>query len=196
MKYRIYQIPFLLAVLFSFNCRTANPRVNIATELGDIIIELYPEKAPLTVANFLRYVDEDLFRGARFYRTVTLDNQPDNDVNIEVIQGGLFTEDYILPPLAHETTLMTGLKHLDGTVSMARLEPGTASSEIFICIGDQPALDYGGQRNPDGQGFAAFARVISGMEVVRRIQALPASGQYLEPHLTIRSITRMAKKSP
>ncbi|MFC1481344.1 peptidylprolyl isomerase [Candidatus Neomarinimicrobiota bacterium] len=196
MKYIISRIPYLLAVLFVINCGPPNPNVNISTGIGDIIIELYPDKAPLTAANFLRYIDEDLFRDARFYRTVTLDNQPYNDVKIEVIQGGLFADDYVLPPIPHETTSMTGLRHLDGTVSMARLEPGTASSEIFICIGDQPALDFGGMRNPDGQGFAAFGRVISGMEVVRKIHALPESGQYLEPHLFIKSITRIDIKSP
>jgi peptidyl-prolyl cis-trans isomerase A (cyclophilin A) len=196
MKSKIYQIHLLLAVLFVCSCGTANPKVNIATELGDITIELYPDKAPVTVANFLRYVDEDLFGDARFYRTVTMDNQPDNDVKIEVIQGGLFTDDYILPPIQHETTLMTGLKHLNGTVSMARVEPGTASSEIFICIGNQPALDFGGKRNPDGQGFAAFGRVISGMDVVRKIHALPESGQHLEPHLPINSIARSNIKAP
>lgn len=196
MLYRLSKFLIILAVMLAANCGSNNPKINIATELGDIIIELFPDQAPITVTNFLRYVDEDLFADARFYRTVTLTNQPDNDVKIEVIQGGLFIDDYILPAIAHETTLTTGLKHLDGTISMARLEPGTASTEIFICIGDQPALDYGGKRNPDGQGFAAFGRVILGMDVVRKIQALPESGQYLLPHLPIKSIRRVQTKSP
>ena len=196
MLQRIFQVPVILAFLIAANCGRANPTVNIATGLGDIIVELYTAKAPVTVANFLRYVDEDLFGDARFYRTVTMANQPHNDIKIEVIQGGLFDDDDLLPPIAHETTLATGLKHLNGTLSMARLEPGTASSEIFICVGDQPSLDYGGMRNPDGQGFAAFGRVISGMEVVRAIHELPESDQYLDPQLPIISIKRLDTKSP
>jgi peptidyl-prolyl cis-trans isomerase A (cyclophilin A) len=81
-----------------------------------------------------------------------------------------------LPPIQQETTAQTGLKHLDGTISMARLEPGSATSEFFICVGDQPELDFGGKRYADGQGFAAFGRVTQGMEVVRAIQALPSGG--------------------
>ena len=80
--------------------------------------------------------------------------------------------------IRHETTRETGLRHLDGVISMARMGPGTANTEIFICIGDQPELDFGGKRNPDGQGFGAFGRVVEGMEVVRRIQAKEADGQY------------------
>jgi peptidyl-prolyl cis-trans isomerase A (cyclophilin A) len=171
-----------------------DPVVLLRTGLGDIRIEVFATRAPVTAANFLRYVDEDRFRGAVFYRTVTMDNQPDNEIKIEVIQGGLGDdpEGLGLPPIVHETTDSTGVLHLDGTVSMARSAPGTASSEIFICIGDQPDLDFGGRRNPDGQGFAAFGRVIEGMDVVRKIQALPAEGQLLEPPVEITGVTRVA----
>ena len=196
MLHKLFKVPVILAMLFVVNCGSANPTVIITTQLGAITIELFPKQAPVTVANFLRYIDDDLFGDARFYRTVTMNNQPANDFRIEVIQGGLFTDDYVLPPIAHETTLVTGLKHLDGTISMARNEPGTASSEIFICIGDQPSLDYGGMRNPDGEGFSAFGRVILGMDVVRAIQALPEYGQYLEPHLPITAIKRVATNEP
>lgn len=155
-----------------------NPQVKIQTELGQIVLELYPQQAPLTVANFLRYVDEGRYRGATFYRVVRLDNQPQSRVKIEVIQGGLGMDEHPakLPPIPHESTQETGLRHLDGTVSMARLEPGSTHSEFFICLGDQPELDFGGRRNPDGQGFAAFGRVTEGMEVVRAIQGQPAGG--------------------
>jgi peptidyl-prolyl cis-trans isomerase A (cyclophilin A) len=88
-----------------------------------------------------------------------------------------------------ERTSVTGLRHLDGTLSMARDGPDTATSDFFICIGDQPSLDFGGKRNPDGQGFAAFGHVVGGMDVVRRIQAAPADGQSLTPPVRIRSIT-------
>jgi len=163
------------------------PTVTIVTEKGDIVVELYPNRAPYTVYNFLKYVDEDRYNGATFYRTVTLDNQPDDSIKIEVIQGGLYDDNHprALSPVNHETTKKTGIKHLNGTISMARNAPGTATSEFFICIGDQPELDYGGKRNPDGQGFAAFGRVIKGMDVVRVIHGSPAIGQALTPRIKI-----------
>jgi peptidyl-prolyl cis-trans isomerase A (cyclophilin A) len=182
---------WLLVAVFLAGCGDGNPRVMIKTEFGDITVEIYEHKCPITAANFLRYVEEDRFQGATFYRVVTMDNQPNNDIKIEVIQGGL-GEDSLglgLPPIEHEPTDRTGILHRDGTISMARLEPGTASSEFFICIGDQPELDYGGKRNPDGQGFAAFGRVISGMDVVRKIQARPADGQWLTPEVRIAGVT-------
>ena len=181
-------ITILIVILFS--CGKRNPRVIISTEPGDITVELYPDKAPVTVANFIRYIEENRFKGATFYRVVTQDNQPDNDVKIEVIQGGLFEDNHpqALPPIKHETTQQTGILHLDGTVSMARYGPGTATSEFFICIGDQPSLDYGGNRNSDGQGFAAFGRVVKGMDVVRKIQQQPEKDQYLKPRIKILKI--------
>ena len=170
------------------------PRVRLVTELGDIVVEVYPEKAPETVANFLSYVDEDRFEGATFYRTVTPTNQPDNDVKIEVIQGGLSMEDdhpARLPPIRHETTEETGIPHEDGVISMARNEPGTASSEFFLTVGPQPELDYGGERNPDGQGFAAFGRVVQGMDVVREIHRRPETGQMLDEPVRILRVERV-----
>lgn len=170
-----------------------NPRILMKTELGDILIEVYPDKAPITVANFLRYVDEDRFEGASFYRVVTMDNQPQSDIKIEVIQGGLSRTGGSdpLPPIEHETTDKTGVLHTDGAISMARLMPGSASSEFFICVGDQPSLDFGGMRNRDGQGFAAFGKVIEGMDVVRKIQEQPAARQYLPKPLKILSVKRV-----
>jgi peptidyl-prolyl cis-trans isomerase A (cyclophilin A) len=168
-----------------------NPRVLIRTEKGDIAVEIDLVRAPITAANFLRYVDAGLYDGSTFHRTVTPDNQPDNRIRIEVIQGGELPPDKEFPPIAHETTAATGLKHLDGTISMARDKPGTATSSFFFCINDQPELDFGGRRNPDGQGFAAFGRVVRGMEVVRAIQALPARGQQLTPPVKIISVRRM-----
>ncbi len=169
-----------------------NPRITISTEFGEVILELFAEQAPVTVDNFLRYVDEDRFTDAVFYRTVRTDNQPNNKIKIEVIQGGLKADDHpqVLALIPHETTAQTGIQHTDGTISMARNEPGTASSEFFICIDDQPALDFGGMRNPDSQGFAAFGRVISGMDVVRMIQSQPAIEQALTPEVRILKISR------
>jgi kynurenine formamidase/cyclophilin family peptidyl-prolyl cis-trans isomerase len=170
-----------------------NPRVRIRTALGDIEVEVYERKAPVTAANFLQYVDRGLFKGASFYRVVRPDNQPDNAVKIEVIQGGLrFSPGQnAFPPIEHETTARTGILHKDGVISMARSAPGSATSEFFICIGDQPELDFGGKRNPDGQGFAAFGRVAAGMDSVRKIQQLPDEGQILKEKVAILNVERI-----
>jgi peptidyl-prolyl cis-trans isomerase A (cyclophilin A) len=180
----------ILIILIFFNCGNRNPEVLIKTSLGDIVVEIYEKEAPITSANFLSYVKKGRYHGATFYRTVRMDNQPNNDIKIEVIQGGLKEDDQnlSLPPIHHETTEKTGILHKDGVISMARNEPGTASSEFFICIGDQPELDFGGKRNPDGQGFAAFGRIIQGMEIVSKIQNQPASGQWLNPEIVINEI--------
>jgi len=169
------------------------PKVCIVTPLGAIVCELYPDKAPATCKNFLQYVDEDRYKDAKFYRVVTLENQPANKIKIEVIQGGLLEYNHpnMLKPIVHETTMQTGIRHEDGTISMARLEPGSASSEFFICINKQPQLDFGGIRNPDGQGFSAFGKVIKGMEVVRSIQALGNTNQILNETVQIESIYRL-----
>jgi len=171
-------------------------RVSIETDLGDIEVELDSVKAPKTVANFLRYVDGKFYDGGRFHRTVTPDNQPKNKTKIEVIQAGTNPkrEKDDFEPIKLERTKDTKIAHKDGTISMARDEPDTATSDFFICIGDQPELDFGGKRNPDGQGFAAFGRVVKGMDVVRKIQKSPADGQTLKPPVTIRAISRRSEK--
>lgn len=157
------------------------------TGFGEIKAELYVDKAPVTAGNFLRYVEEGRYEGAIFYRTVRMDNQPNNKVKIEVLQGGLYVDGHPakLAMIRHETTGETGVLHKAGVLSMARWGPGTADSEFSICIGDQPELDFGGKRNPDGQGFAAFGKVIEGMEVVREIHQQPAEGQRLRPFVKI-----------
>ena len=175
-------------------CLAVSPPVvvTLQTELGEIVLEVDAVRAPVTAANFLRYVDAGRYDGGRFHRTVRLDNQPGKDLLIEVVQAGvkadLVSSDYAPIPL--ERTNKTGLRHRDGTLSMARDGPDTATSDFFICIGDQPSLDFGGKRNPDGQGFAAFGRVLQGMDVVRRIQAAPSDGQFLTPPILIRSARR------
>ena len=188
MKKHILLLTFLMVSCIH---ETAIP-ISMETELGSIQMVLYPDRAPITVSNFLMYVDENRYKDFHFYRVVHMENQPDNDVKIEVIQGGLGFDKHPmeLPTILHETTDKTGIRHLNGTLSMARLEPGTASSEIFICINDQPELDFGGKRNPDGQGFAAFGKVISGMDVVRKIQLLPETNQILDKVVKVNSIQR------
>ncbi|MDX1404679.1 MAG: peptidylprolyl isomerase [Woeseiaceae bacterium] len=172
-------------------------RVTMTTSEGAIEIELYPDKAPLTTENFLRLVDGGHLDGGSFYRVVTYDND-NGKPKIEVIQGGL-GGDGPFEPIGHETTAQTGILHKDGVISMARGAVGTASSEFFICIGDQPGLDYGKTRNADKQGFAAFGKVVAGMDVVRRINQLPADapsdseytrGQILTDPVEIISVRR------
>lgn len=177
-------------------------RVRVQTELGDIVIEVDPIRAPLTTANFLKYVDGGHYDGGVFHRTVKMDNQPESTVKIEVIQAGVnpdrAKQGFAVIPL--ERTSVTGILHKDGVVSMARGAPDSATSGWFVCINDQPSLDFGGNRNPDGQGFAAFGRVITGMDVVRNIQAAPSStnrttnteAQRLIPPIKILKIARMS----
>ncbi|MFN0110176.1 MAG: peptidylprolyl isomerase [Blastocatellia bacterium] len=170
-------------------------RVLIQTELGDIEIELDAKHAPSTTENFLRYVDAGYYDGGRFHRTVKLkpDNQPNNTVKIEVIQAGLNpgkTKDNF-GPIKLERTNATGLKHKDGVISMARSTADTATSDFFICLGDQPELDFGGKRNADGQGFAAFGKVTKGMDVVKKIHQSPLKDQALTPPIKIIKAKRL-----
>ena len=157
------------------------PVVAIETTLGTIFCEIDTIHAPVTATNFLSHIQKNTYKNAVFYRVVRTDNQPDNQTKIEVIQGGLYADEEIdkTKPIIHETTKETGVHHFNGTISMARNEPGTASTEFFICVGNQPELDFGGKRNPDGQGFAAFGKVTKGMEVVREIQIQKDKNQYL-----------------
>ena len=182
----------------------------IETASGSITVRLEPSKAPITTANFLSYVDRGFYDGGRFHRTVRLDNQsnallkiensdlgisdsggtkplPNDAVPIEVIQGGinLDRKGEQGPGIPLERTRDTGLRHVDGAISMGRTTVDSAISDFFICIYDQPELDFGGKRNVDGQGFAAFGQVIEGMDVVRAIQASPSDGQSLSPPIQI-----------
>jgi peptidyl-prolyl cis-trans isomerase A (cyclophilin A) len=169
------------------------PRVRIETEVGSIVAELNERAAPVTVSNFLRYVEGRFFDGGSFFRTVTPSNQPNNNVKIQVIQAECLPmrEKDSFPPIPLERTRDTGLRHRDGTLSMARDGPDTAQSSFSICVGDQPELDFAGKRNPDGQGFAAFGQVTEGMDVVRKIQGSPANGQRLTPVIRIVRVVRV-----
>lgn len=167
--------------------------VVIETAHGEIAVELEAAAAPGTTANFLAYVDGGHYDGGRFHRTVTMENQPDDDVKIEVIQGGTNPDKprERAGSIPLERTSVTGLRHVDGAISMARRAPDSAVSDFFVCIGDQPELDFGGRRNPDGQGFAAFGRVTRGMDVVRAIQQAPHEAQRLTPPVPIVRIFRV-----
>jgi len=167
-------------------------RVRVQTELGDIVMEIDAKRAPNTAANFLRYLNAGHYDGGTFHRTVKMNNQPDSPVKIEVIQAGVNPDRAKegFPPILLERTSVTGLRHTDGVISMARGQADSATSGWFICINDQPSLDYGGARNPDGQGFAAFGRVVQGMEVVRKIQQAPnTDAQRLTPPIKILKVT-------
>lgn len=180
----------------AFSCAPAAPtapaevQVTLETELGDIVLAIDTVKAPITASNFLRYVDAGLYEGGTFFRSVRTDNQPDDSIRIEVIQGGANPQRSggFFEPIPLETTAQTGLSHLEGTLSMARSGPDTATHSYFICVADEPELDFGGYRQPDGQGFAAFGRVVQGMDVVRAIQAGQVRGQsLLDPVVTTRA---------
>lgn len=166
------------------------PLVRVWTEAGTFDVQLDPVSAPRTVANFLWYVEQGAYQGGRVHRTVTTapDNQPNNTVKIDVIQAGPRADFAAAPPIPLERTSVTGLRHEDGTISMARGGPDTATGDFFICVGAQPSLDFGGQRNPDGQGFAAFGRVVRGMEIVRKIHQASANGQTLAPPVGVTRI--------
>ncbi|MDP2763916.1 MAG: peptidylprolyl isomerase [Brevundimonas sp.] len=166
-------------------------RVILETSAGTILVEIDP-RAPITAANFLRYVDEGRFDGTDFYRGMELGG------GTGVVQGGTSNApDRILPPIAHEPTSQTGLRHVDGALSMARFDPGTADGDFFIIVGALPGFDA--RSAPPDPGFAVFGRVVEGMEVVRAILAAPKSptegegfmrGQMLDPRVRILSARR------
>ena len=202
---KIFKLKFTLTLFLAVslvNYVSANEEkiinVTLQTTVGTIHIELYSEKAPISVANFLRYTDDGYFNNTSFYRAVRYEND-NGSPKIEVIQGGIGDGERAYPMIRHESTNITGLKHLDGTLSMSRGAVDTATSDFFICIGDQSGLDYGASRNSDGLGFAAFGRVTSGMDIVRKIHQMPSDkltdnsyvkGQLINNPIIIKTIQR------
>ena len=202
---KIFKLKFTLTLFLAVslvNYVSANEEkiinVTLQTTVGTIHIELYSEKAPISVANFLRYADDGYFNNTSFYRTVRYEND-NGSPKIEVIQGGIGDGERAYPMIRHESTNISGLKHLDGTLSMSRGAVDTATSDFFICIGDQSGLDYGASRNSDGLGFAAFGRVTSGMDIVRKIHQMPSDkltdnsyvkGQLINNPIIIKTIQR------
>ncbi|MBU1012810.1 MAG: peptidylprolyl isomerase [Bacteroidetes bacterium] len=185
---------FLLGILFlagihSFSQKTIS--CVIKTEFGDIFIELYPEQAPVTVSNFMRYVDNDLYRNTKFFRVCTPENEAERDIKIQVIQVDEISAEKMFDPIPIETTQQTKLLHKNGTLSMARAEPNSAQCSFSIIINDQPELDFNGKRNPDGQGFAAFGQVTKGMDIVLKIQTQANVNQILVKPILIYNIQRM-----
>ncbi len=174
--------------------RPGTVRVTITTTRGPILIELEREKAPVTVANFLRYVDAKRFDGTAFYRAMKLGE------NAGLVQGGVKNQTkLIFPPIAHESTAKTGLTHDDGALSLARAEPGTGRGDFFIVIGSVPTLDANPAATGDKLGYAVFGHVLNGMDVVRQILTAPTSataggaamrGQILTAPVRILSVRR------
>jgi peptidyl-prolyl cis-trans isomerase A (cyclophilin A) len=177
-----FSIFSVLCLMMLISCSSLKlPLVKFTTPYGIIVLEMDTVRAPVSARNFLNLAEMGVLNDAFFYRVVRSDNQSNNPVVIEVVQGGLFFDSLInrFPVIVHEPTSKTGILHRNGVISMARNEPGTASTEFFICVGDQPELNYGGRRNPDGMGFAAFGKVVRGMKTVQKIQRLPDNNQYL-----------------
>jgi peptidyl-prolyl cis-trans isomerase A (cyclophilin A) len=170
------------------------PHIIISTGAGDIEVELYPKQAPRTAGAFLSYIDSGFYKKGSFYRVLNDDNQVTGAGASRLIQGGIWKTNHAkavgVPGVPHEPTNMTHIQHTDGTVSLARSEPGTGTTEFFICVGDQPGFDFGGENNPDGQGYAAFGRVVKGMDVVRTIYARPENNQSFTPSIPIYNIVR------
>ena len=195
MKARMWPILALLAVMGQ--AAPDNVLVRIETPLGNVDVAVDAVHAPVTAGNFLKYVDGHFYDGGRFHRATRPDNYtpaPPNRPPMEIIQAGINPgrREDAFPPIPLERTSVTGLKHVVGTISMARgNQADTAVSDFFICLDDQPSLDFGGHRFDDSQGAAAFGHVVKGMDVVRRIQQQPVQGQSLNPPVPITRITRL-----
>ena len=188
----MHKLIFLAAVLFLFSCNNnKNLQILITTSLGNIEAELYPDKAPKTVAAFLSYIDSGFYKNSSFYRVLFVEAMASN-FNTGIIQGGIWHSNnkkaIELPGITHESPKQTELSHTTGTLSLARTTPGTANSEFFICIGNQTGYDSSKNYNPDGLGFAAFGRVISGMDIVRAIHNQSANGEFFIKPVTILNI--------
>lgn len=171
----------------------ASPKVQIDTTAGTFEIELDYEKAPVAVANFLTYVHDGLYSNGKFHRVLTAENQPEKDAKIIGIQAYADQEakSKFLTPIKLEPTNKTGMLHLAGTISMVSSNSDSAQDHFLICIDDQPELDSGGNRNPDGQRFAAFGKVIKGMEIVKKIHQSPSKDQELTPAIKIQRMVRL-----
>ena len=198
MRKCIFSLCFLLAAGLLPSCHSASdparPHVIIQTAAGDIEVELYPRQAPKTAGAFLSYVDSGFYKNASFYRVLNEDNQVTGAAISNLIQGGIWKTNHAkavsVPGVPHEPTSQTHILHTNGVISLARDKPGTGTTEFFICVGDQPGFDYGGENNPDGQGYAAFGKVIKGMDVVRTIYHSPENNQRFTPPIQIDNISR------
>ena len=197
MRTNYFWVVLLVLNALSPGCSSPNPatpHIRILTSAGDIELELYPGQAPRSVAAFLSYIDSGFYNNGSFYRVLNDENQSSDAAKSELIQGGIWRSNHkkaaSLPGIPHETTQQSHILHKDGVISLARTGPGTATTEFFICIGDQPGFDFGGGNNPDGQGYAAFGKVVKGMDIVRNIYARPENNQSFDPPIAIYNIEK------
>lgn len=185
------RIVILLFCIFLFasctNKKSEFPHIVIQTNYGDIEADLYPAKAPKTVAAFLSYIDKGFYKNTTFYRVLKDEEMP-TDYNSGLIQGGVWPNLKSVAGIEHESTKQTGLSHTSGTLSMARTSVGTATTEFFICIGEQTSLDAGRSGTTDSLGFAAFGKVTKGMTIVRKIQATRSTGDQFDEKIKIVNI--------
>ncbi|HEY5463634.1 MAG TPA: peptidylprolyl isomerase [Hanamia sp.] len=190
----------LIIILGSAGCtqskKYTKPTIDIETYYGDIIVELYPEKAPKTVAAFLSYVDSGYYKNTSFYRVLKKDDQAMNVAKTQLIQGGLwqtkFKKQQTIPGIPLETTKQTGILHTEGVISLARNEdPNSGNTEFFICMDDEPDYDYGGDASPDKKGYVTFGKVIDGMKYVRQIHEQPDFETNFTPSIKIINIKRL-----
>jgi len=183
-----------------FDLRDGEVSVGVWTSVGIFFIAVDTRRAPITAANFLKYVDGGLYNWGRFHRATRADNYtpaPPARPMMNIIQGGInpLKRREGFPAIPLERTSVTGIKHVTGVVSMARgTAADTATSDFFVLLDDQPSLDFGGQRFEDGQGGAAFGRVVEGLDIVRKIQQQPVEGQNLSGPVTIRRVWRIGGK--
>lgn len=187
----------IISAIFLISCghkKYLHPHVVINTAYGEIEVEIFTDQAPKTAAAFLGYVDSGYYKNSSFYRVLTNENVP-AEYNSGLIQGGIYTSNNKLlqkiPGIIHEPATQTGLLHTSGTISLARTTPGTASTEFFICIGNQPQFNSSASAAGDGLGFAAFGRVVNGMDIVRKIQNSPSRGESFNQEIKIASIERL-----
>jgi peptidyl-prolyl cis-trans isomerase A (cyclophilin A) len=175
------------AMCVSGRAGMTTPRVLIHTPVGSLTVEVDLQRAPLTAAHFLEFAQRGYLSHSSIYRITTFANcvkQP----SIEVVQFGLSgksVKDFPLPPVPHEPTGTTGLSHVDGAISLARLQPGTGTCAFFISIGNQPQLDEGGERAADRLGFAVFGRVVERRETLAAIHRLAGDKEMLEAPIPI-----------
>jgi len=196
LKYFFLFLAIILSACSQKKKKYDKPTIDIQTYYGDIIVELYPDKAPKTVAAFLSYVDSGFYRNTSFYRVLKKEDQAMNTDKAQLIQGGLWLtklkKQQAIPGIPLETTKQTGILHKEGVISLARgVEANSGNTEFFICMDDEPDYDYGGDASPDKKGYATFGKVIDGMKYVDQIHEQPDFETNFRPPIKIINIVRL-----
>lgn len=200
MVANLSRFSIVLMFFLCFGCQQkkkySHPTIAIQTYYGDIVVELYPEKAPKTVAAFLSYVDSGFYKNTTFYRVLKKEDQSMNVTKADLIQGGLWQtklkKQQAIPGIPLETTQQTGILHKEGVISLARNEdPNSGNTEFFICLDDEPDYDYGGAASPDKKGYATFGKVSDGLKFVKQIHEQPDFETNFNPPIKIINIKRL-----